>query len=93
MGQDTSQEKPVMRLDASIQSQAQLRQLGAPPSPCQLGERFGILGARDQGVKHLSSTLAQHIGRYRSQLDVGSLEHLLEPIDPLRARSWISVLR
>jgi hypothetical protein len=74
-----------MRLHTSLQSFAQLCQLGAESSAGQGGQNIPILLAIDHCLQHVASTFPQHVSGHHRQLDVGSFPQLLQAVDLLSA--------
>ena len=58
----------------------QLRDLRAHPAFGQLGQRDGVVLARDQRGQHRPSRDPEDVGGHRRQLDPGVLQFLLQPL-------------
>ena len=69
-----------MVAEAALECLAQRGQL-APQCPLgQLGEQLRVVGAGDERVEHRPPGDAERLGGDRGELDLGVLEHLLEPL-------------
>ena len=82
---DVAQMQPehqaMMVIEAALQRQAQLGNLGAHPSPGHLRQHVDVGLAGDQRVEHLPGGLAHHVGDHRVQLDVRVFQQLLDSLD------------
>jgi len=78
--EDLADQHEVVWLDTSDERLAQLRQLGAELSAGQVGQHLGVAFTLDQRRKHRSTAHSQNVSRNTGQLEVRTLERLLQPI-------------
>jgi len=77
------QHKPMMILHPSLQRFLQLRALLPQPATRQVGQHRWVGLTFQKGGQHCATRCSQHIRCDCGQLDVGILQHFLEPVgDP-----------
>src|SRR6266511_2859988 len=79
------EDEPLVRADAPRQSLFEGGSLAAHPSPGEPGEGGRIGLALDERPEDRQAGHASDVGGDRGELDVGALEHLLDPVDLRRS--------
>ena len=79
--QQTPQQEAMVLGAVAFQRQPQFRNLRTQPPQSQLCQLLRVLLAPQQGRQHRTARLAQHVGGYCSQLDVGVLQQLVDAVD------------
>ena len=78
--QEFSQHKAVVFRNLTLQGRTQFGDLGPQLPSGQICHLFSVGLAADQGPKHVPSGYPQNVRGYRSQLDVGVFQNLLDAV-------------
>ena len=70
-----------MRLQPTNDGLGERLPLGPQPPARQLGQRLCVRLALEQPLQDLARREAAHVGDDRGELDVGVLQHRLQPVD------------
>ena len=78
--------------EATLQRGGQCRDLGAQPTPGQLGQLLGVTLTRDQGPQHRPTRHTQQVGDNRIKFDASVFEDFGDAL-PSLVWAWTSRLR
>lgn len=84
MAEQLPKHETVVVEKLALQSQLQLRDLRLHAATGRLGQFRGIFFSVHQPIEHFASRNAQNVAGYRSQLDVGVLQELVDAIGDSR---------